>query len=294
MLQQRTQAIDRLYQEVLSYRGTENFESLINFVKKFPHISLYNAMLVHMQKPGSVFVASVNDWKKYDRIPKPGARPLLILQPFGPVAFVYEYNDTEGQPLPQGLVDSFQVEGRQISENILDSLIQNVYWEGVEVYRQSYGTNMAGYICAKTPHASIYIQQKEKKYSLSIYHSIVLNNNLSLTAQYATIIHELGHLFCGHVEHDPKKEKWLPDRYYLSKEEREFEAETVCWLVCERNGIINPSAQYLSGYLKNKKVIPSVSIDTVLKATGIIESLIRGNRPPRKELLTELSNKEHK
>lgn len=85
----RIQELDKLFQEVGTYRKSSDFKDLINFVKKFPYMAPYNAMLVHVQKPGSQFVASAHDWLRiYGRKPKVGARPLVILRPFGPVAFV--------------------------------------------------------------------------------------------------------------------------------------------------------------------------------------------------------------
>lgn len=70
---------------------------LLEFVKKFPHIAPYNAMLVHVQKPGSQYVCSASEWRNgYHRDIKPGARPLVILRPFGPVSFVFELLDTDG------------------------------------------------------------------------------------------------------------------------------------------------------------------------------------------------------
>lgn len=45
------------------------------------------------------------------------------------------------------------------------------------------------------------------------------------------------------------------------------------------------SAEYLSGYLDKNKNIPNISIDSILKAVGIIESMINTNKTPRKELV---------
>ncbi len=67
-------------------------------------------------------------------------------------------------------------------------------------------------------------------------------------------------------------------------EVRKFEAVSVCWLLCERMGIKNPSAKYLSNYLTNNNTIPDISIDAVLKATGEIEKIRAGISTPRKEL----------
>jgi hypothetical protein len=42
-------------------------------------------MLLQVQKPGLMYAASAVDWnERFERRPKAGARPLLILWPFGP------------------------------------------------------------------------------------------------------------------------------------------------------------------------------------------------------------------
>jgi hypothetical protein len=48
-------------------------------------------MLLQVQKPVLSYAASARDWKeRFDRTPKEGSRPLLILWPFGPVALDFE------------------------------------------------------------------------------------------------------------------------------------------------------------------------------------------------------------
>jgi hypothetical protein len=66
----RTPEIDKLYESVLTYRSTGEFKKLLEFVRKFKNLAPYNAMLVHIQKPGSVYVASVSDWlRRFNRTP---------------------------------------------------------------------------------------------------------------------------------------------------------------------------------------------------------------------------------
>jgi hypothetical protein len=62
--------------------------------------------------------ASAYDWReRFGRKPKEGARPLLILWPFGPVALVYDLMDTEGRDLPKD-VWSFYAQGTVDAERI--------------------------------------------------------------------------------------------------------------------------------------------------------------------------------
>lgn len=287
MQMNRVPEIDKLYQDVQDYKSSENFSNLIHFVSKFPHIAPYNAMLIYIQKPGSTYVASARDWYwKFDRKIKPGARPLLILRPFGPVSFVYEYNDTEGKPLPVELVEPFKAKDA-VSNSDLKMLIHNIRSDGVYVEFADFGSSLGVFIRREDQFRVINMRLQESIKQVKSYYSIVVNSNLSDTEAYASILHELGHMYCGHLNSDSGRIKWLPARgnIGLTKEQVEFEAETVCYLVCERLGIENPSVEYLSGYLNYNGEIPNVSIDCIMKAVGTIENFTRGYHYPRKELV---------
>lgn len=279
--------LDRLFSEVSEYNSTAYYKELLEFVKKFPKIAPYNAMLIHIQKPGSKYVASASEWKKrFNRKPKPGARPLVILRTFGPVTFVYELRDTEGKDFPQELENPFKANGN-ISEKQLKDFIDNLHFEGINVRTENYGTERAGQV--QVINEKDYYEKKEHKKVSKIHFlvpfAIVINNNDTPT-KLATLYHELGHIYCGHLW-NPEIE-YLPKRYYIPHQVAEFEAESVCWLLCERQGIENPSAKYLSGYLDNNQTIPNISMDTVLKAVAIIERLFEKNlKKPRKELIID-------
>jgi hypothetical protein len=78
--------------------------------------------LLHLQKPGLRFVASKLDWKRrFNRTITEGARPLLILWPFAPVALVYDVDDTEGDDVlaffDTHLIDIAFNKSRGVKEN---------------------------------------------------------------------------------------------------------------------------------------------------------------------------------
>jgi antirestriction protein ArdC len=115
----------------------------------------------------------------------------------------------------------------------------------------------------------------------SARYQIKINSTFENGAKYATLIHELAHLYCGH--NGTPNEKWWPDRSNLTKQQNEFEAESVSWLICERAGIKNPSDSYLSDYLGSNLVIPEISLDRILKVAGHIEKMGKRKLKPRKE-----------
>lgn len=281
--------LDKLLIEIGTYRRSVELKELYEFVKKFPHIAPYNAMLLHIQKPGSQYVASAAEWKRrFNRTINAGARPLLILRPFGPVAFVFELSDTYGkEPFPEKLINPFKVEGT-VSSFAFKKLISNLRCDGISYTESDYGTSSAGYIQKNKSKKEEKIVRGMKEIWVDILYNMVINRMHPLETKFATIIHELGHLYCGHL--GTPNTKWWGDRHYLGKNEKEFEAESVCWLVCERMGLKNPSAEYLSGYLNYNEYVPNISIDAVLKSVAIIESMINGSKEPRKEIITIINN----
>lgn len=142
----RIREIDELYNNVKKFRSTKYSLELLEFIGKFPFVSPYNAMLVFMQKPGSKFVTTAKIWKeRFGRIPKSDARPLIILQTFGPVSFVFELNDTEGDDVPDEILNPFKTDDNLSSEKFRN-LKKCLGKEVIGYSEQNYGTNFAGQI----------------------------------------------------------------------------------------------------------------------------------------------------
>jgi len=97
---------------------------------------------------------------------------------------------------------------------------------------------------------------------IPLWFEIQLNRNLSTESRYGTLIHELAHLYCGHLG-TPNGRRW-PDRQNLSQVVREFEAESVGYLVCVRLGVDTASDEYLAGYVRKCPVTPAISLARIL------------------------------
>jgi hypothetical protein len=130
-----------------------------------------------------------------------------------------------------------KIEG-DIPDNLYKTLCKNLPKYGIYLDNNFLAANTYGGYIMKYEEAKLHVTTINFK---SIYyHSkfiISVNRNLKTTEKFHTICHELGHLFCCHQHYSPSK------RRYLTKKEREFEAETVAWLVCKRLGIKNPSEE---------------------------------------------------
>jgi len=88
---------------------TEEYKDLLRFIARLRNFAPFNAMLLQVQKPRLRFAASETDWyERFGRTVKQGARPLLIMWPFCPVALVYDIDETLGKELPIDVASAFK------------------------------------------------------------------------------------------------------------------------------------------------------------------------------------------
>lgn len=288
--QQAKEALDELFYLTAQYRSSQSYQQLMEFVGRFRFYSPFNALLVNLQMPGATYVATPRRWyRKFGRSVKPNARPLVMLQPKGPVMFVFDVSHTEplpdAPPLPREVTHPFEVRNGSVSSE-LEATIENAKRDGVRVSSREAGAQSAGEIhIPGDPQGYqdvvVRVQPTRQTVAVPIRYELLLNSQHSRAAQYATLAHELGHLYCGHL--GTPNPDWWPDRRRLDLPIREFEAESVCYLVCARLGIDNPSEEYLAGFVKNYSDVPPISLEAVMKASGLIEKMGRTRLKPRKE-----------
>lgn len=288
-------SLDELFNNARRYQSGGSYRVFMEFVSRFRFYSPYNAMLLHIQMPGAQFVAPATRWLSlYDRDIKASARPLVILQPMGPVMFVFDVSDTEprpkARPLPKAVDNPFEGLSGHVGPAYYERTIENAKRDGVKITTCKEGSQSAGSIMvqdSKTSEKIPFLIAKNKTGEdiftlLLVRYHLLVNEKISREARYATIVHELAHLYCGHI--GTPNVKWWPDRIGLANNVSEFEAESVAYLICKRLGIQIPSDLYLSGYLsKNDQDIPPISLERVLKAAGLIETMGLNRMKLRKE-----------
>ena len=272
--------IDELQFLIRSYRNSEEFRIMLDFIGKFNYLAPFNAMLVQMQKPGATFVFTGKSWAKYGRRPTVNGQKLIVLKPFGPIQCVFDYSDTEPIPDIDKVVDETELmeiwnnglgkaKGtiqREVMDNLCNNLpVYGIYLDDNFLAANTYG----GYIMPYSEKKISIIISGENTIQVNSRFIISINKNQKDVVKFHTICHELGHLFCYHQSYDSSKLR------SLTLKEREFEAETVAWLVCKRQGIENPSEEYLASYAPHGE-IPICSMDIIMKAVTEIEKMLKG------------------
>lgn len=266
--------LDQLLGDSRLYRTGPDFKALLEFVVRLRNFAPFNAMLLQIQKPGLLYAASALDWRdRFGRSVNPDARPLLILWPFAPVALVYDVQDTAGQPLPAG-VSPFATVGH-IDESRLRDFVhlldkKNIVWVPLDA-----GDGKAGSIL-----------RLQKSAGLPARYELRVNKNHTPAMKFTTLLHELAHLFLGHLGLDAHLK--IPDRGSMNHAEEELEAESVAYIICHRNGLKPRSEQYLSKYVAADTSSDSIGLYQIMRAAGQIETLLglavptRIGKPARK------------
>jgi hypothetical protein len=262
--------LTQLLDESRLYKEGKNFKELLEFVNKLSNLAPFNAFLLHIQKPGLRFAASKYDWgKKFNRSVKEGARPLLILWPFAPVVLVYDVDDTEGNELPADVTQAFRANG-SMTELHIQGFIRKLNKLGIDTQLIEYGDGHAGHI--KRPIHDIKINNQSKDSKQKPDYLIRSNKRHEPNVQFATLVHELAHLYLGHLGTD--KFLKIPDRQLKSHDTQEIEAESVCYIVCHRNKVKPNSEVYLTNFVDDKLQAEKMDLYALLKAAGQIETIL--------------------
>ncbi|WP_183093210.1 ImmA/IrrE family metallo-endopeptidase [Nocardioides stalactiti] len=281
-------SIDALVSEAWQYKRSADFRDLLEFVGKFRFQAPFNALLLHIQRPGASFVETAQRWRdRYGRRVKPGERPLIVLWTFGPVMFVYDVSQTEpdgdAPVLPLRVAMPFAMPPMVGVEQALVSTIDNAKLDRVRVTAAPSGSLSAG--CIRVSSGATQPVQVSRRPPVvenwPVRYEIEHNETFSPSEVYATIAHELGHLYCGHL--GTPNPKWWPDRRHLPEAVREFEAEAVAFMACRR---IDPDAvlpPHLAQYLEWPEVPEGVSLDHVVRATGRVVDMASKRLPRRKD-----------
>lgn len=269
--------IDELQFLVEEYRKSDDFQKMLDFIGRFKWLAPYNAMLVQMQLPGARLVLNGKNWAAFNRRPKKNAKRLITLMNFGPIQCMFEYGDTEHIPGTEEISEDAIFEkwdkmlistSGEPSKDDLDNLLWNLAQLGICLDTNFVAANTYGGYLSHYSEGEVKFHLADKCTARAKSAFIIsVNGRESNASQFQTLCHELGHLFCKHLYYDRSKER------RPSVQQREFEAETVAWLVCKRRGIKNPSEPYLSTYAPDG-IIPVCSTEMIMKAVTKIEALL--------------------
>ena len=249
--------IDQLIAATRLYNTSDAVQELFDFTVRLRVFAPFNAMLLHIQKPGLTHAATARDWwTRFGRVPKKGARPLVILRTMGPVDFVFDILDTEGEEVPADAF-AFPTLG-DLTEARFASITESVEKEKIELFQLDAGDAQAGWIQLLARSQS---RRGKNWYRLGY------NRNHPPPTRFVTVAHELAHLYLGHLGSDGGRR--VTDRRATPRDLREVEAETAAYLVARRNGLEPRSQSYLVGY---QGAFDRLNLHAIMRAANAVET----------------------
>ncbi len=256
----------------------ENYQAYLNFCAKLPRYSVNNQILIMMQKPDATMCQSFTNWKEVNRHVRKGEKGIRILAP-APYKMQKEQDkvdasgkavlDKDGEPVketvevtinafkPVSTFDVSQTEGEPIPTPGVDELTGSV--EGYETLLAAIKD------VVPVPISFEQIDSGAKGFYHLEENRIVVQEGMSEAQTVKTLLHEASHQALHSKEAmDSAEEK-------KSKNQKETEAESVAYVVCQHYGIDTSdySFPYVATWSADKEVPElKASLDTIRRTAS--------------------------
>lgn len=278
----RKQEMDQMAQKLEAgvkdvFQG-ENYKAYLDFCAKMPRYSINNQILIMMQKPDATMCQSFTGWKEMGRFVKKGEKGIRVMAP-APYKMEREQDklgndgkpvlDKDGEPVkevvevkvnafkPVSTFDISQTEGEPVPRLGVDELTGSV---------EGYATLMEAIKQASpVPISFENIESGAKGYYQVEENRIAIQEGMSEVQTVKTALHEASHASLHN------KEAMNADSDKKSRNQKECEAESVAYVVCQHYGIDTSeySFPYVAGWSSDKE-IPELkaSLDTIRRAAS--------------------------
>lgn len=252
-----TEAISKLA-SALKGGQTEELRDYLSAMARFHRYSLYNQILIWIQCPTAAQVAGYSTWQTFGRQVKKGESAIRILAPltqkdpetkeqkligFKPVC-VFDLSQTDGPDLPKK-PKPYSMDG--------------------------FSQAQAQALAAKSTFPVEYVDAPLYHFGSTNGKRIKINQNLSPADQAGTLLHEWAHALL-HFGSGPG--------CTLTSQEKELEAESVAFVLCEMLGIkaLEASSNYLVHYGADEKAL-AASLKHIAQAVKEIASVLDITNP---------------
>ena len=279
---------EHLEKGIESYLDSDTYKNFLSCFSSFNDYSQKNMRLLLAQLPTATMVAKASDWKNLGRFPSKGTKALRIYGPNPEYKKDAEGNflkDEKGKKIPTGNIAGWKlVPVFDVSQTHGKELPKPIY-ELTENFKEPKHFLSIFNAVKNCTTASISLQEISREGVRGFYnhdtHSIVIRKGMNQYQTLKTEIHEVAHSLL----HQKTSE-------FISKEQKEFEAESVAYIVCQNYGV--DTSDYTFAYLsswtnKGEKIADfENSLKTITNtAREIIKKI-------DKELSQELTIKENK
>ena len=255
------QITDKLEKGVKDVFQSDKYKQFLNVMAKFPRYSVNNTMLIMMQRPDAQLCQSFTGWKQMGRYVKKGEKGISILAP-APYKIEREQTkldekgrpvfDADGEPVKEKVevtirafkvvktFDLSQTDGKELPTIGPSELVGNI--EGYPKLLQALQE------ISPVPVSFELIDGDAKGFYHLEDKKIVVQDGMSEVQTIKTLLHEMAH----QKLHDKDN---VPEAKDISRNEKEVEAESVAYVVCQHYGINTSdySFSYVAGWSEGKE-----------------------------------------
>ena len=258
--------------------SSDNYKEYLNFCAKLPRYSVNNQILIMLQKPDATMCQSFTGWKDMNRFVRKGEKGIRILAP-APYKMQKEQDktdasgkailDKDGEPVketveitvnafkPVSTFDISQTEGEPVPTVGVSELTGSV--EGYEALLAAIKE------VVPVPISFEQIDSGAKGYFHLEENRIVVQEGMSEAQTVKTLLHEASHQALH------SREAMEQSGEKKSKNQKECEAESVAYVVCQHYGIDTSdySFAYVATWSADKEVPElKASLDTIRRTAA--------------------------
>lgn len=282
--QEMDQMAEKLEAGVKDVFQGENYKAYLDFCAKMPRYSINNQILIMMQKPDATMCQSFTGWKEMGRFVKKGEKGIRVMAP-APYKIEREQDkldgngkpmlDADGEPVkekvevkvnafkPVSTFDISQTDGEPVPRLGVDELVGTV--EGYETLMEAIKQ------ASPVPISFENIESGAKGYFHVEENRIAIQEGMSEAQTVKTALHEASHATLHN------KEAQNADNDKKTRNQKECEAESVAYVVCQHYGVDTAeySFPYVAGWSSDKEVPElKASLDTIRRAASDLISKI--------------------
>ena len=236
---------EHLERGIENYLDSDTYKKFLSCFSSFNDYSQKNMRLLLAQMPTATMVATASEWKNLGRFPSKGTKALRI---YGP-NFEYKKDeegnylkDDKGKKIPTGNIAGWKlVPVFDVSQTHGKELPKPIY-ELTENFKEPKHFLSIFNAVKSCTTASISLQEISREGVKGFYnrdtHSIVIRKGMNQYQTLKTEIHEVAHSLLHQK-----------DSEFISKEQKEFEAESVAYIVCQNYGV--DTSDYTFAYLSS-------------------------------------------
>ena len=257
---------------------TDGYKDYLNFCAKLPRYSVNNQILIMLQRPDATMCQSFTNWKEMNRFVRKGEKGIRILAP-APYKMQKEQDktdasgrpilDKDGEPVketvevtinafkPVSTFDISQTEGDPVPTVGVAELTGSV--EGYEALLEAIKE------VVPVPISFEQIDSGAKGFYHLEENRIVVQDGMSEAQTVKTLLHEASHQALH------SREAMQASGEQKSKNQKETEAESVAYVVCQHYGIDTSdySFAYVATWSADKEVPElKASLDTIRRTAA--------------------------